>query len=132
MRPPNLRLRRLVAHLSVLNSEDVAAILGELDDAGRARVEALLQKVRDSETGEVAAPPPDIPAYDVTQVSAWLNERLEAGDGDGVTESSRKLLHACAVRLYPAPKRPARKATERVGKSWFGWGRPKRLPVVSP
>jgi hypothetical protein len=75
---PDRALRRLVADLSEARSEDVAAVLAQLDPAQRRKVEALLIAYRG---GGVAAPVQVVahapPAPDPFEgVSPWLAARL--------------------------------------------------------
>ncbi len=116
MPSPDRALNRLIVQLSRQSEADVMAILENLDAAERSQVETLLEELR---VGSALPDPPAVPpgpAYDITRLSPWLAERLEASDA--ITPQARQILMDCATRLYPMPKAPSQ---ERSARSFLGF-----------
>ena len=91
-------LRRIVADLAVLQPNDVAAVVRELDPEQRKTVERLLR-----EFSGIAAPPV-VEGCDTTRLSSWLARRLWPDSSDAaMTDKARDALRDCAIALFPAP-----------------------------
>src|SRR5262245_50664998 len=100
---PERALRRAVAGLVRLHPDDVEAILGALDAAERARVDALVAGF--AGRAPAAEPPQAAPEWAHESVAPWLLARLDPEDRRGgkaarefvlVTEASREALRAAA------------------------------------
>ncbi|MEJ0027189.1 MAG: hypothetical protein WDN01_14265 [Rhizomicrobium sp.] len=109
---PDRGLRRIVAELSGLHGDDVAAILAELGAAERQTVETLLRDFEGVLAGAAVPAPEAETTFDASRFSAWLTERLSrAGD---MTPHARRTLVACAARVAPASF--GHKAPRRAGR----------------
>ena len=109
-RPPDRALRRAVAGLARLHPGDAEAILGALDPAERARIEALALG------GEDPAAAPSEPEYAYDSVSPWLLARIDPQDRRAgrefvlLTDASREALQDAAApfRKQVSPSAPRR------------------------
>lgn len=100
---PDTKLRRMIVDLAALHVEDVAEILAELDPAQRLTVEGLLREYASPLEAEVQVPVPT--DCDTSRLSAWLVRRwapASSKDDFRIAHHTRKTLHDCAAKLYPA------------------------------
>lgn len=97
-------LRRLVADLTELHADDMAAILDTLDADERRRVEILLRAY----TGGDEVRPAMARAYDGAVFSPWLTRRLESGEG--MTPHAYHALQSSAAKLHPLSETVAPRA----------------------
>lgn len=133
-RPADRALRKMVAELAVMRSEDVEAILADLGAEQRARVNGLLAEYRGIAPKPAAratkpglAPAPGLDAID--GLSDWLAVRIRAAAnhadslawpalgmaGFAMTDAGRTALLAAADKARAAF--PARPATPRPADS---------------
>lgn len=114
---PDRALRTLVVKLSTLGEDDVAAILGGLDSAGRRAIEELLQELRSG--GAVRSTEQKVepqPTFDPTRLSPWLCERMDCSGGAAMKPAAYRLLLSSAVRLFPlTATRAVEDAPQRSG-----------------
>lgn len=112
MAPPDRALRRLVVDLAARQPEDIASVLGLLDEAQRKIVEDMLREF--SNFGLKENQPSNIGSIDTQRLSPWLAECIFS-DHSAMTDASRRVLRDCAARLYPAPVQQ-----RRASQGWFG------------
>ncbi len=102
-------LRRAVADLARLHPGDVEAILGALDAAEKARVEALVAGFAGGPPAEAPPPPPpEEPVWTYEGLSPWLLDRIDPEGRSGtrtgrgfvlMTPASTEALQAAAMPL---------------------------------
>lgn len=119
--PPERALRRLVANLAAEPSDDIRAILAELEPAERRRVEGLLGEYLGptgaaSADRAAASPPPRRPAG----VSANLLARLDDEGAFAITPLARETLREAAAAMAPAQTSPAGRGPRSVFEAWRG------------
>jgi len=118
-------LRRAVAGLARLHPDDVGAILGALDSAERARVDALVVGFEGRGVGPVPVEAP--PEWVYESVSPWLLARIDPDDRRSgkagrefvlVTETSREALRAAAEPFRKQVMPTARKGVALLDQVW--------------
>ena len=122
-----------MTELARLHPDDVAAILGALDPAERARVDALVAAFAGQAPG-TAAPEPE-PEWAYESVSPWLLARIDPEDRRSgkagrefilITDASREALRAAAEpfrkRVSPGSARPAMALLDQVWRLFSGAG----------
>lgn len=99
-------LRQVVADLARLHPDDVEAILGALEPAEKARIEALAAGLAGGPPREPA--PPEEPTWSYEGVSPWLLDRIDPEGRSGarpgrdfvlMTPASAEALRAAALPL---------------------------------
>jgi hypothetical protein len=127
-RPADRPLRKLVAELAAMRSDDVEAILADLSGDQRARVNALLAEYRGiapRSPALAAAPAPDV----IEGLSDWLAVRIRAAASQAdslswpqlsmtdfaMTEAGRAALLAAAAKAQAA--HPARTVMRKPSDS---------------
>lgn len=90
-RKPDRALRRALAELRRMGSEDREAIIAQLPPVDRARIAGLLR-------GDAARPVPASPPAPFTEAgySHWLLKRLGEGPPEAMTAEAATLLRDCA------------------------------------
>jgi len=100
-------LRKLVIELATATPEDIAAVLGMLDNRARHMVRALLAAYTDAgDVFEIETPPEAPVAAPAAGLSDWLAARTlgQPRDGDGfrLTPRTAETVRALAAALPPA------------------------------
>lgn len=112
---PERRLRKLIVELAELSPDDGMAILAELSQAERERVEMLLQEYAGTGTPparEMAA----VEGLDLSNISPWLRERLENPAAAGVTPHVAKTLRATIEQLQPLASNQSSTVTSETAR----------------
>jgi hypothetical protein len=91
----------MVVDLAALHSDDAAAVLDALEPDQRLLVEGLLREFSDFGFGVSTEPVAPPVTFDRQKFSPWLVAALDA-QGGAMTDRSRAVLRAAAVKLYPA------------------------------
>lgn len=98
----NLALRRVVADLAALHSDDLDAVLEEFGAEERESILALMQDYAAQFDAQPTVPK-SVQVHDLSRLSPWLGRRADDGEmfDFTMTAQARRLLRDCAVRLSP-------------------------------
>lgn len=108
-------LRKMVAQLAEMPVQARAAVLNQLGDGQRERVQFLLDEYRSPDLQPRPPAPPIDPRGLPSGLSPWLVELLgkddgaaDRGDSGRLTLDTLDALKACAAELTPASDSPAK------------------------